>query len=91
MRKMLPLAVFVGVAVVCQCVAVIAALILDQLGYHWFSIIAFGVLYLGMFAAAWKITVFIVDGYLVPKGLVEDAQPESKAPAPMKIGQPKEA
>jgi hypothetical protein len=71
MKKMLPVGMYVIVALVGQMITVAISLAVEQLGFKWGSVIVFGVLYLVTFGIAWKITVLIMDGVLTRKGLVE--------------------
>ena len=69
--RMLPLAMYLGIVILCQAVTVVIAVATEQLGFKWGSVIVFGVFYFVMFVVAWKITVLIVDGVLVKKGYVK--------------------
>ena len=69
MRKMLPVGMYVVVALVCQIFTIAVCLVVEQMGFKWGSVTLFGILYLVMFAVAWKLTVLIMDGVLIPKGL----------------------
>ena len=71
MKKMLPVGMYVIVALIGQIITVAISLGIEQLGFKWGSVIVFGVLYLVTFGLAWKITVLIMDGVLARKGLVE--------------------
>ncbi len=70
MRKMLPLAMYIAIALMCQTAAVVIALAVEQFGFKWGSVTVFGVLYLIMFGVAWKLTVLIMDGVLAKRGLL---------------------
>ena len=67
---MLPLGMYVLVALVGQALTIALCIGIEQLGYKWGSVTVFGILYLVMFAVAWKLTVLIVDGILIRKGLL---------------------
>lgn len=70
MKKMLPLAMFIAVALLCQIVIVVIAIAVEQFGYKWASVVVFGVGYIVMFGVAWKLTVLIMDGVLAKRGLL---------------------
>jgi len=67
---MLPLGMYVLVALVGQALTIALCIGIEQFGYKWGSVTVFGILYLVMFAVAWKLTVLIVDGILIRKGLL---------------------
>jgi hypothetical protein len=58
---MMPLAIFVIFALVCQTIIVGISLAIEKFGPQWLSVITFGVLYVAAFAVAWKLTVWAVD------------------------------
>ncbi len=75
MKKMVPLGMFIAVATVCQIVVVAIALVIEQFGFKWGSVLVFGFGYIAMFGVAWKLTVLIVDGVLAKKGLLNFETP----------------